>query len=360
LNTLLLVAAICVAVAWYRRTTVTLTLPPDVRQLDNRRAMARATRLFDVYQDYLEHNRPAYPEELKGATQEVRAALVLVMFERARRGETHPVMLHAARSCYAMLLDHEFGARRTRALAAPQGTSAHTEQEHEFLRSEIASGQLAKREFDTWFRSGLGALKVTPAAAGWDIPDQAEAIAREVQRDADGMFARFSNPVHSAAVIRTTPADADRSVESEHAKKAAWWRTRVASPLRERMQPVFAKLRHAVDEPRRQELDGKTEQLGLRYLEVLHRVGADRLEAERRRIVCLLIDNYRSDMISQIDDGTTMSNGVWNTVSALLAGAAALESVLLFEKHGDALEREYGPDFVLPGPPMGADLLTER
>jgi hypothetical protein len=124
------------------------------------------------------------------------------------------------------------------------------------------------------------------------------------------------------------------------------------------LRSIYGKLRNAVDAARRQELESKTQVLGLRYLDILPRVGVDRLEAERRYLVHLLVPNYREQLITQIDEGVTMNERTWDTVSALLAMAAAIE-VLLLEKHPEVFERTYGPEFEMGAPPIGTDLLAE-
>jgi len=354
-NLVLLAAAAGAAVLWHRHTTARLALPPDVRQIDSPRAMARAQRLFRQYQSHLEHGGIAIPDELTAAAGEVRAALVLVMLDRARRSETTPEMLRAARTAYALLGDHGSTARRKQAVTAPQGSPVRERQEKEFLRSEIAATQLATREFDTWFRSGLGTLGVDPAVAGWDIPDEAAATAEKVLRELKSLF----DPAPQSPPTAVPGDGGGPSVPSTSQEKAAWWRARIAEPPRERIQTILAKLVQAVDEGRREELSTKVARMTPHYLAILWRVGADRLEAERRRMLCLVIDNYRDALIAHIDEGRTMDARMWELVSTLLGMAATIEMVLL-QENAQVFERVYTPEFALAGPPMGADLVREE
>lgn len=356
LQTLAVLAAVAgAAVLWHRHTTSRLVLPPDVRQLDNPRAMARAQNLFRRYQQHLEHGGLEVPEDLRAAAQEVRSALLLVMLYRARRKETTPEMLRAARTAYATLGDHGSGARRKQAVTSPQGTTLRERQEQEFLRSEIAASQLATWEFDTRFRSGLGTLGVDPTVAGWDIPDEAAATADEVERE----LKRLGDPAPRTTASPASAADGGPSSRSISSDKAAWWRARIAEPPRERVQTIFARLAQAVDEERREELSTKVARVAPHYVAILRRVGGDRLEAERRRMLCLVIDNYRDALIAQIDQGETMDARTWDVVSALLGSAAAIEMVLL-QENAEVFERAYTPGFALAGPPMGADLMREE
>lgn len=175
-DTLILIALVAGAIAYWRyHNSTRLRLPPVVRQIDSPRVMARAERLFGLYSAYLEYNSREYPSELEGAYGETRAAMVLVMWARARRDETTAEMLGAARAAYTLLCNQERDAARRRgAITGPTTRSENGVPSFESLRSEVAADRLAKQEFDTWFRAGLGVLGLEPKAVGWYVPDDAD------------------------------------------------------------------------------------------------------------------------------------------------------------------------------------------
>ena len=360
--TLILIAlAVGGFVAWERHRASRLAFPPDVRQLEHPRAMARAEHLFRLYSDYLEFNQTrAYPSELKAAPQEARAALVLVMLARARRDETHPTMLEAARSAYTLLREGDPQPPRT--VPASPDTAERDAQWQETLRSELAATRLARQEFDTWFRAGLGALGLRPEAVGWQVPDDdTEPGMRMLRAFAGGR----GSPSASAASAAEAPGkpegiagdDTEAGVDDE---KVRWWRARVSEPIGDRFRALDHGLSQHADDARREELRTKIERLTPWFVAILREVGPDRLEVERRRTLFLVTDNYGLVLRRQAETGQPMATREWDTVSALVAGGLAMELALVIEHHEALFTRVYGPDVRIPGPALGRDLLSDH